>query len=145
MEKMEKSNNNSKPNKISKKGKKTKNGVDKHFEILFNNIFDCNLKQEKIIKEEIDENEISELKNIITNINWTKINILNNSIEIIKLNNKYEDECKEILSILKKPIIDKNNSELNNPFKPLSKPKKLSLKGKVILSDYQLNNINNQN
>jgi len=53
----------------------------------------------------------------------------------IKRNEKYYNECEEILSILKKPLSDKNlkdNNIFNIPFKPLLKPKKVSLVGKVI-------------
>lgn len=48
------------------------------------------------------------------------------------------NECKEIISILKKPIIQINDKDIKNkeinetPFKPLLMPKKVSLEGKVL-------------
>jgi len=53
----------------------------------------------------------------------------------IKKNKKQLNECEEILSILKKPLSDKNLNDkniFNIPFKPLLEPKKVSLVGKVI-------------
>ncbi len=53
----------------------------------------------------------------------------------IKKNKKQLNECEEILSILKKPLSDKNLKDkniFNIPFKPLLEPKKVSLVGKVI-------------
>ena len=52
-------------------------------------------------------------------------------------NNKHFNECQEILSILKKPFSNKNIRNLDNYdtlFKPLLKPKKVSLVGKVLYS-----------
>ena len=52
-----------------------------------------------------------------------------------KKNEKQLNECEEILSILKKPLSDKNLKDkniFNFPFKPLLEPKKVSLVGKVI-------------
>lgn len=61
----------------------------------------------------------------------------------IKINNKNMNECQEIISILKKPLYNKNlsNKNLNKTtFNPLLKPKKISLIGKVIF-----NNTNDEN
>ena len=52
-------------------------------------------------------------------------------------NNENFNECQEILSILKKPLSNKNIRNLDNYdnlFKPLLKPKKVSLIGKVLYS-----------
>ena len=52
-------------------------------------------------------------------------------------NNENFNECQEILSILKKPLSNKNVRNLDNydsPFKPLLEPKKVSLVGKVFYS-----------
>ena len=52
-------------------------------------------------------------------------------------NNNNFNECQEILSILKKPLSNKNVRYLDNydsPFKPLLEPKKVSLVGKVFYS-----------
>ena len=58
---------------------------------------------------------------------------LNKNIEInIKENeNKNSKVCQEILGILKMPLSDKNIRYGISPFKPLLKPKKISLIGKV--------------
>ena len=53
-----------------------------------------------------------------------KINISNNKKQHFK-------ECQEILHKLQMPIIAKNDDKI--PFKPLLKPKKISLVGKVIV------------
>ena len=81
--------------------------------------------------------EINEL-NINTYINNRKhsysfIDKNNNNIN----NNANFNECQEIWSILKKPLSNKNLRNLDNydsPFKPLLKPKKVSLVGKVFYS-----------
>ena len=47
---------------------------------------------------------------------------------------EHSKECKEILSILRKPLSNKNITNFkmyDTPFKPLLKPKKVSLVGKV--------------
>ena len=49
-------------------------------------------------------------------------------------NEEHSNECKEIISILKKPLSNKdirNGKFYDSPFKPLLKPKKVSLVGKV--------------
>lgn len=79
------------------------------------------------------------------------------------LNIKNEDhskECQEIISILKKPLSNKdirNGKFYDSPFKPLLKPKIVSLVGKVLYwipsddisttcsSEYNKNNLNNNN
>ena len=51
------------------------------------------------------------------------------------INEDHSKECKEILSILRKPLSNKNIRNLrmyDTPFKPLLKPKKVSLVGKVL-------------
>ena len=81
--------------------------------------------------------EIHEL-NFNPNINNRKhsysfLNKNNNNIN----DNVNSNEFQEILSILKKPLSNKNIRNLNNydsPFKPLLKPKKVSLVGKVFYS-----------
>ena len=47
------------------------------------------------------------------------------------INEQHEDECKEILSILEKPI---RKNIYDTPFKPLKNPKKVSLEGKVLFN-----------
>jgi len=55
--------------------------------------------------------------------------------KINKKNEQHFNECEEILTILKKPLSDKNLKDkniFNIPFKLLLEPKKVSLVGKVI-------------
>ena len=80
-----------------------------------------------------DEDKVEE-KNVFNNI----LTDLNKNIEIninemqIYENQNYE-ECQEILSILKKPFSQKNlKTSLYSPFKPLTRPKRVSLKGRVL-------------
>ena len=82
-----------------------------------------------------DENEDKiEEQNIFKNI----LNDLNKNIEInikeTQIENKNYEECQEILSILKKPLSHKNlkTSYLYSPFKQLIRPKRVSLKGRVL-------------
>ena len=52
----------------------------------------------------------------------------------IKNDDEHFNECQEIISILKKPLSNKdvrNGKFYDSPFKPLLKPKKVSLVGKV--------------
>ena len=85
---------------------------------------------QKMIFKDLIENDDCEIEdhkeenNIINNI----LVELNKNIDIKIPENQ---ECKEILEILKKPYSDKNLRNYN-PFKPLSKPKKISLIGRVL-------------
>ena len=99
--------------------------------------------------EEADLNEIYDVLNeinkaVIININKTnKINyhnqyknISNSEEKINNINNDHSKECQEILSILKKPLSNKNIRNriiYDTPFKPLLKPKKISLVGKIFI------------
>ena len=79
------------------------------------------LEKEKINYIIFEENEIDEINDILKEIKKSKtININKNNIN---LKSKRRNECKEILSIL------------NNPFKPLLKPKIISLKGRVLYNN----------
>ena len=84
---------------------------------------------------EDEENDRLEEQDIFNNI----LNDLNKNIEIdLKETQTYEnknyEECQEILSILKKPLSHKNlkTSYLYSPFKQLIRPKRVSLKGRVL-------------
>ena len=62
------------------------------------------------------------------------------------INEDHSKECKEILSILRKPLSDKNIRNLriyDTPFIPLLKPRKVSLVGKVFFGT-QNDEINTQ-
>ena len=93
-----------------------------NFEHIFSNNY--------IIYNNVKENNNNEVEdNKEENIIINNILIeLNKNIEIEIPENQ---ECKEILQILRKPYSDK---DLRNyyPFKPLSKPKKISLIGRVL-------------
>ena len=84
---------------------------------------------QKMIFKDLIENDDCEIEdhkeenNIINNI----LIELNKNIEIDIPENQ---ECKEILQILRKPYSDKDLRK-NNPFKSLSKPRKISLVGRV--------------
>ena len=90
----------------------------------------------------LNEEELSQINSLITE--------LNKAIQInININERNNDEkdCKEILSILQrqkiknKQIINKNKTIKTCVFKPLKRPKKISLIGRVLsdtpLSDTQ--------
>ena len=49
---------------------------------------------------------------------------------------KKNKACEEILDIFKKPIIDNPISIKFSPFKPLLKPKKISMNGRVLIKAY---------
>ena len=69
--------------------------------------------------------------------------------EILWNLNKNENEtkdvksCQEILDILKEPTTNNKIRVFISPFKPLLKPKKISMEGRVLYNDY--NNCNNAN
>ena len=107
-----------------------------------NNFFYINKNQEALkfdyLQEFRSDLEILDSKEDYENINLL-VSELNNAIQI-NLNEIDDDEigCQEILSLLKKSKHNKINKYKNKKaiFKNLSKPKKISLKGKVF-SDIQ--------
>ena len=95
----------------------------------------------------IDINTVNQKDcDIDNNKNQTFINQVNNII-----NDDHFNVCQEILSILKKPLSNKNVRNRNiysTPFKPLLKPKKVSMVGKVffdIPSDNNTKECSNEN
>ena len=104
------------------------------------NNFDFKLEKENKIIEKykyitLEENEINEINIILKELNKAKDININKTILEKKENYEHEKECKEIISILKKPIFSKISNfhnSINTPFKPLLKPKKISLIGKVL-------------
>lgn len=120
--------------------------------------FDYDLESKAIEKninyfnEDVDKKEIKELLVLM----YIDENCQNDKTENIKINlndndsNKDEhyNECQEIMSILRKPYSNKNVRKRLNPFKPLCKPKKVSLIGKVfsdIPSDFNITQNSTQN
>lgn len=102
--------------------------------------FISNFVDEKEIENEIDKNleEDSKEENCIFK---SILDDLNKNIEInIKENNN--KDFQEILDILKYPHSDKNIRDRISPFKPLLRPKKISMIGKV-LSDFPEDENNN--
>ena len=97
------------------------------------------ISNQRIFEEEIEddsENKKYSLEEI--NIIPENINEKNPINEETNRNNK--NFIDEILHILRAPVIKKNTIFYNSPFKPLLKPKKISMEGKIIF-----NNLNVQN
>ena len=86
------------------------------------------------------DEENNEIKTILSDLNKSiKFNIQEKE-------NKNSKECQEIINIMKIPIIDiKNSKNLSSPFKPLLKPKKISMTGKIIYNAYKNINSNENN
>ena len=106
------------------------------------NIFDkdINIKKIDFIEEKSEDN--NEIQSILNSLNNnSEINIK----KIQKEDNNY-NECQEIINILKKPLSEKNVRFYSSPFKPLLKPRKISMEGKVLYNSpkYEMN-INNVN
>ena len=106
------------------------------------NIFDkdINIKKIDFIDEKNEDN--NEIQSILNSLNNnSEINIK----EIQKEDNNY-NECQEIINILKKPLSEKNVRFYSSPFKPLLKPRKISMEGKILYNSpkYEMN-INNVN
>lgn len=93
--------------------------------LSFDNNFEN--KDKLLIKDFIDDkNEDNlEIKTILSDLDK------NIDINIKEKENKNFKECQEILNILKKPLSDKNIRFYNSPFKPLLKPRKISMVGRV--------------
>ena len=93
--------------------------------LSFDNNFEN--KDKLLIKDFIDDkNEDNlEIKTILSDLDK------NININLKEKENKNFKECQEILNILKKPLSDKNIRFYNSPFKPLLKPRKISMVGRV--------------
>ena len=104
-----------------------KNGSN---EVIYNRLIDLEYDKE-------EEND--EIKSILSDLNKNiDINIKE------KENNNYR-ECQEIINILRKPLSDKYIRSYISPFKPLLKPKKISMAGKVLYDIQNDNNDDNTN
>lgn len=79
--------------------------------------------------EIIDIEEIEDISLLLNELN--KSAYINLESSLIR-NPKYKTESEEIISILRKPL--KSKKYLNdNIFKPMKKPKKISLAGKILV------------
>ena len=120
--------------KIQKKDKSQYNFESKYFE--------------EADIEEIYEmiNEINQAVTIDVNVTNTNDYYRNNkrshsAQKITYTNEDHYNECQEIISILKKPLLQINNKDVKikeineTPFKPLLMPKKVSLEGKVLFGN----------
>ena len=121
-----------------------------NFNLSFEENFNSNQKlsnnksKEEIYNKFIDfendkDEENEEIKSILSDLNKNiDINIKE------KENNNYR-ECQEIINILRKPLSDKYIRSYISPFKPLLKPKKISMAGKVLYDIQNDNNDDNTN
>ena len=105
-------------------------------------------ENEKIVKNEI--NDFEEDNKEENSVFETILNDLNKNIEINLKEHENENNinqpCQEILDILTYPLSDKNIRNGISPFKPMLKPKRISLTGKVLLDipiDVHNNNSHN--
>ena len=145
-------------NKFDKEQKDMKNEIINinEFHFSFENKNEINYTNN--ILPHISENENEKIENAETNdfeddnkeensVFEAILNDLNKNIEInikeLENENKNYRECQEILEILKYPLSDKNIRNGISPFKPLLKPKKVSLIGKVLCDIHIDNNSHN--
>ena len=111
------------------------------FENKLDNNLDFKTEIEKPLldksKDNIEENDLNEINDILKEMDNSisiNLNYSYNNIKIKNNNESHEKECNEILSILKRPFSNKDVRYLNKdtPFKPLLRPKKVSMIGKVL-------------
>lgn len=67
---------------------------------------------------------------------------IENKQNILIEKDQHSKECQEILNVLQKPLNDKKENDI--PFKPLLKPKKISLVGKVIIDTSNIINYSSE-
>ena len=148
-----------KPNTINKKIYINKVDIMSQNNDLENIFIDSNLSFDRYFssnkiflkKDDIKDNDIKkidfiedkneeycELKSIINELN----KIIEIKIEKENENKNYK-ECQEILNILRKPLSNKNFRFNISPFKPLLKPIKISMVGKVFYNNFKDNNNDN--
>ena len=133
--------NNEQKDLINKKIDFDNSFINTNLNLSFDNYF---YHKDKYLDKEFidDKNEDNiEIKNIL--------NDLDKNIALNIKENENAKECEEILNILKKPLSDKNVRFNYSPFKPLLKPRKISMVGKVFYDipndDNNLENNNTQN
>ena len=102
---------------------------NKSFEKKFfkEDIFDKDINIKKIDFFEDKNEENNEIKSILSDLDK------NIEINTKESENKNYNKCQEILNILKKPLSGKNIRFYNSPFKPLLKPRKISMIGKILI------------
>ena len=96
------------------------------------------INKNDFISDDKDE-DYNDILSILSDLN--KNIELNIKEDENKYKNKNSKECQEIINILKNPLNNikniKNNTNLCSPFKPLLKPKKISMAGKIIYNTYK--------
>ena len=95
---------------------------------LFSNFENITSNENENNDEEDKKEEKIFLKEILGNLNMNENEI------------KQKKACQEIRNILKRPIID--NEIRFPPFKPLLKPKKISMEGRVLYNVFNCNSSN---
>ena len=115
------------------------------------NIFNFSLKDEEksneYLKKFLSNNNDFEIEErgqdgFIEKKEEININDNNNKNKIANIQNDkmYQNNIKEILSILKKPLSNKKLKFYKSPFKALFEPIKISLAGKIIFNDINKDN-----
>ena len=147
-------------NRINTRNKNEKNKVVENFQIKNEN-FHIN-----DVHFLFDEQKGNSNKNLISNIIIENINsneyennddededdkkeeelifkeILSN-LNVNQNETKDDKSFQEILDILKKPKNDNKVGVFDSPFKPLLKPKKISMEGRVLYNSYNIDNNSN--
>ena len=118
----------SKFNRFNEKIDFERNFIESNFSFEKNfikeDIFNQGINIKKIDFLDDKNEDSSEIKSILSD--------LDKNININIKENENNNECQEIINILKKPLSDKNIRFYNSPFKPLLKPRKISMIGKVL-------------
>ena len=118
----------SKFNRFNEKIDFERNFIESNFSFekkyIKEDIFNKGINIKKIDFLDDKNEESSEIKSILSE--------LDKNININIKENENNNECQEIINILKKPLSDKNIRFYNSPFKPLLKPRKISMIGKVL-------------
>ena len=108
--------------------------TDDNFDTKF--FEDSDLNEIYDILNEMNKAVTIDIKKINKKSYYNKNKKLSNSDHNINIiSDDHSKECQEILSILNKPLSNKNirnKNKFETPFKPLLKPKKISLVGKII-------------
>ena len=135
------------------------NEINDNFQNKLTQNFNCNCEKiiikEKNLKDYVEnksfeEADINEIYNVLNGINKAvtldirkkiRNNDYNKNKKFLKIlenfndiNDSHSKVCEEIISILQKPICEKilkNKNNYETPFKPLLRPKKISLVGKI--------------
>lgn len=121
---------------ISQNNEQKKKNTNNNFDVDNTFLEESDLNEIYDILSEMNKAVTLDIKKFYKKGYYKKSKTFSNSEQNINIiNDDHSKECQEILSILKKPLSDKNirNKDIyENPFKPLLKPKKVSLVGKII-------------